>query len=419
MLPAGVPVTTKSKGWNVDAELLDDYPSPRASKCPFDPPPLLTALRDEGKIVRVRSVDGFNPWLITSYQEGRDALTTDAMSADPTKPGWSEKSDAFRATLGGDKNLRTMDNPEHAHQKRMLVQEFTVKRLSALQPAIKQIVDGNLDQLEAGPRPVDLIKNYTMQVPIVVICELLGVPYEDSAFFAERSEKAIGDSTFEEAAQAGNDLKEYVVELVARREREPDGGLISRIISQHVKPGNMTAQELIDTVRLLIIAGFETTMNQLGLSTLVLLQNPETLAEIRDTDDEEVVNNAVEELLRYLSIVHRGRRRVAVRDVEIGGQLIRAGEPIIVAANTGDRDPSVFANPDVVDIHRPNAKAHVAFGYGIHQCLGQHLSRMELRYAIPALLRRFPGLRLAVPFEQLKFKEGYTVYGVAELPVEW
>lgn len=419
MLPAGVPVTTRSKGWNVDAELLDQYPSPRASKCPFDPPPLLTELRDEGKIVRVRSVDGFNPWLITSYQEGRDALTTDAMSADPTKPGWSEKSDAFRATLGGDKNLRTMDNPEHAHQKRMLVQEFTVKRLSALQPAIKQIVDGNLDRLEAGPRPVDLIKNYTMQVPIVVICELLGVPYEDSAFFAERSEKAIGDSTYEEAAQAGADLKEYVIELVSRREREPDGGLISRIISQHVKPGNMTTQELIDTVRLLIIAGFETTMNQLGLSTLVLLCNPEVLAEVRDSEDEDVVNNAVEELLRYLSIVHQGRRRVAVRDVEIGGQLIRAGEPIIVAANTGDRDPSVFPHPDVVDIHRPNAKAHVAFGYGIHQCLGQHLSRMELRYAIPALLRRFPTLRLAVPFDQLKFKEAYTVYGVAELPVEW
>jgi cytochrome P450 len=291
VLPAGVPVTTRSKGWNVDAELLDQYPSPRASKCPFDPPPLLTELRDEGKIVRVRSVDGFNPWLITSYQEGRDALTTDAMSADPTKPGWSEKSDAFRATLGGDKNLRTMDNPEHAHQKRMLVQEFTVKRLSALQPAIKQIVDGNLDRLEAGPRPVDLIKNYTMQVPIVVICELLGVPYEDSAFFAERSEKAIGDSTYEEAAQAGADLKEYVIELVSRREREPDGGLISRIISQHVKPGNMTTQELIDTVRLLIIAGFETTMNQLGLSTLVLLCNPEVLAEVRDSEDEDVVND--------------------------------------------------------------------------------------------------------------------------------
>lgn len=403
----------------MDTELIDEYPSPRAGRCPFDPPPLLSELRDEGKIVRVKSTDGFNPWLITSYQEGRDALTTDAMSADPTKPGWSEKSDAFRATLGGDKNLRTMDNPEHAHQKRMLVQEFTVKRLSALQPAIKQIVDDNLDQLEAGPRPVDLIKNYTMQVPIVVICELLGVPYEDSTFFAERSEKAIGDSSYEEAAEAGNDLKAYVVDLVARREREPDEGLISRIISQHVKTGNMTAQELIDTVRLLIIAGFETTMNQLGLSTLVLLRNPDVLAEVRDTEDEGVINNAVEELLRYLSIVHRGRRRVAVREVEIGGQLIRAGEPIIVAANTGDRDPSVFANPDVLDIHRPNAKAHVAFGYGIHQCLGQHLSRMELRYAIPALLRRLPGLRLAVPFEELRFKEGATVYGVAELPVEW
>ena len=403
----------------METELLNQFPPPRAAQCPFDPPPVTTALRDEQKIIRVKSVDGFNPWLITSYQLGRDALASDAFSADPTKPGWSEKNDAFRATLGKDKNLRTMDDPEHAMQKRMLVQEFTVKRLSALQPAIKDIIDHNLDELEAGPRPVDLIKNYTMKVPIVVICELLGVPYEDSAFFAERSEKAIGDSSFEEASKAGQDLNDYVIDLVARREKDPNSGLVSRIISQHVQTGNMSSQELIDTVRLLIIAGFETTMNQLGLSVLVLLQNPELLAEVRDTEDPELINNAVEELLRYLSIVHQGRRRVAVRDIEIGGQLIRAGEPIIVAANTGDRDPAVFTNPDVVDLHRPNAKAHVAFGYGIHQCLGQHLSRMELRYAIPALLQRMPNLRLAVPFEELKFKAGATVYGVAELPVDW
>ena len=301
----------------------------------------------------------------------------------------------------------------------MLVQEFTIKRLSALQPAIKDIVDARLDALVAKPRPVDLVAEYTMQVPIVVICELLGVPYEDSEFFADRSEKAIGDSTYEEAFKAGNDLKEYVVDLVALREREPDGGLISRIITQHVKPGNMTTRELIDTVRLLIIAGFETTANQLGLSTVVLLQNPDVLAEIRDTDDEDLINNAVEELLRYLSIVHQGRRRVAVKDFQLGEQVIRPGEPIIVAANAGDRDPAVFENPDVLDIRRPNAKAHVAFGYGIHQCLGQHLSRMELRYAIPALLRRIPNLRLAVPFEELKFRDGATVYGVAALPVAW
>ena len=403
----------------MDDELFDEYPGPRDAKCPFDPPPALTALRETGEMVRVRSADGLNPWLITGYHDGRAALASDAFSADPTKPGWSEKSDAFRATLAKDKNLRTMDDPEHARQKRMLVQEFTIKRLSAMQPAIKEIVDGKIAALLAGPKPVDLVKEYTFQVPIVVICELLGVPYEDSEFFAERSEKAIGDSTYEEALQAGNDLKDYVVDLVARREREPDSGLISRIIDQHVRSGNMTTQELIDTVRLLIIAGFETTANQLGMSLLVLMQNPEALREIRETDDEDLINNAVEELLRYLSIVHLGRRRVAVREVEVAGRTIRPAEPIIVAANTGDRDPAVFADPDVLDIHRPNAKAHVAFGYGIHQCLGQHLSRMELRYAIPALLRAMPSLRLAVPFEELKFKEGATVYGVATLPVEW
>ncbi|ODU07076.1 MAG: hypothetical protein ABS81_02870 [Pseudonocardia sp. SCN 72-86] len=403
----------------MDDELFDEFPGKRADVCPFDPPPALTSLRESGRLVRVRSADGHNPWLITGYQDGRTALADPAFSADPTMPGWSEKGDAFRATLGTDKNLRTMDDPEHAAQKRMLVQEFTVKRLSAMQPAIRKIVDDRLEELAVGPQPADLISQFTMQVPIVVICELLGVPYEDSEFFAERSEKAIGDSTYEEAAQAGADLREYVVDLVAKREREPNDGLISRIIAQHVASGAMSRRELIDTVRLLIIAGFETTANQLGMSILVLLQHPDILAEIRDTDDEALINNAVEELLRFLSIVHQGRRRVAVRDVEVAGCPIRAGQPIIVAANTGDRDPAVFPNPDVLDIRRPNAKAHVAFGYGIHQCLGQHLSRMELRYAIPALLRRFPGLQLAVPFDEISFKEGATVYGAATLPVRW
>ena len=403
----------------MDARTIKDFPGPRDGTCPFDPPPGLTAIRDSGELVRLETPDGYNPWVITGYHAGRAALVSDAFSADPTKPGFVEKSDAFRATLGSDKNLRTMDDPEHARQKRMLVQEFTVKRLSAMQPAIKEIVDGLLERILAGPKPVDLVKAFTMQVPIKVICELLGVPSEDSDFFADRSERAIGETTYEEAAKAGQDLTDYVVELVARREREPDAGLVSRLVADHVAPGNMTRQELVDTVRLLIIAGFETTANQLALSTLVLLQHPDILAEIRDTDDSELINNAVEELLRYLSIVHQGRRRVAVREAEVAGQVIRPGEPIIVASNTSDRDPEVFADPDVLDIHRPNAKAHVAFGYGIHQCLGQHLSRMELRYAIPALLRAMPQMRLAVPFEELHLKERATVYGVTELPVEW
>ena len=400
-------------------DLIDEFPGPRDPRCPFDPPPSLTAVREAGGLVRVRTPDGLNPWIVTGYHDGRAVLTSDAMSVDPTKPGFPEKSDAFRATLGSYKNLRNMDDPEHAVQKRMLVSEFTIRRLSALMPAIERFVDESLAELVAGPRPVDLVRAFTLKVPIRVLCELLGVPYEDHEFFAERTETAIGESSYEEAAKAGEDLKDYVVDLVALREREPDDGLISRIITQHVKPGNMSRQELIDTARLLIIAGFETTANQLGLSVLVLLQHPEVLAEVRDTEDPSVVNNAVEELLRYLSVVHLGRRRAAVRDVEIAGQLIRAGEPVIVAANTGDRDPAVFPDPDVLDIHRPNAKSHVAFGYGIHQCLGQHLSRLELRYAIPALLRALPTLRLAVPLEDVEFKEGRPVYGVASLPVEW
>ncbi len=403
----------------METEARVSYPSTRSAECPFNPPPALSAVRDAGAIVRIESWDGLDPWLVTRYDEARAALTSDDFSADPSKPGWSEKSPAFKATLGSDRNLRTMDNPEHARQKRMLVQEFTVKRLTAIRPGIKRIVDGKLDELLAGEQPVDLVRAFTLPVPILVICELLGVPYEDSEFFADRSERALGNGTFEEAAAAGADLTNYVHELLERRTHEPDDGLISRMLVEHVQPGNMTAQELVDTVRLLIIAGHETTANQLGLSTLLLLQHPDALAEVRDTTDPDVVANAVEELLRYLSISHLGRRRVAIRDTEIAGCPIKAGEPIIVASNTADRDPNHFVDPDVFDIHRANAKSHLAFGYGIHQCLGQHLTRMELRYAIPALLQRLPNLRLAIPESEIKFKEDYTVYGVETLPVEW
>ncbi|WP_040025519.1 cytochrome P450, partial [Streptomyces sp. 150FB] len=170
---------------------------------------------------------------------------------------------------------------------------------------------------------------------------------------------------------------------------------------------------------LLLIAGHETTANMTALGTLALLRNPEQLAVVRDTDDPGRVALAVEELLRYLTIVHTGRRRVATEDVEVAGHLVRAGEGVILVTDSANRDPEAFPDADRLDIDRPGVRRHMAFGHGTHQCLGQNLARTELQLAYPALLRRFPNLATAVPDEELRFKDDMLVYGLHALPVTW
>lgn len=202
------------------------------------------------------------------------------------------------------------------------------------------------------------------------------------------------------ALAATDELNAYLHALVEAKGREPGDDLISRLVVERVRTGEIDADELVGMVNLLLIAGHETTANQLALGTLTLLQHPDQAAEVRDSDDPDVVNSAVEELLRLLTVVHSGRRRVATEDVEFGGVTIRAGEGVIVAGEVANRDPEVFDNPDELDIHR-SARHHVAFGFGVHQCLGQPLARAELEVAYPALLRRFPTLALATGVEDL------------------
>jgi cytochrome P450 len=250
-----------------------------------------------------------------------------------------------------------------------------------------------------------------------VICELLGVPYADHDFFQKCSRILVSTrSTVEQATGAADDLKAYLVELLGRKAAEPADDVLSRLVVDQARA--MTRERLADMAMLLLVAGHETTANMIALGTLTLFQHPDQLAELRERQDPGLVASAVEELLRYLNIVHSGRRRVAIEDVEVGGQLIRAGEGVVVATDAGNRDASAFADPDVLDIHR-QARHHVAFGYGVHQCLGQPLARVELQVVYGTLYRRVPTLRPAVPLEEIRFKHDMLVYGVHELPVSW
>jgi cytochrome P450 len=389
---------------------------PRAAGCPFDPPPALRALQEQDAPTKVRLWDGSTPWLITGYAEQRALLADARVSADFARPGYPGAAGApqQRPRIG----FILMDDPEHARLRRMVTAPFAIKRVEAMRPRVQQIADTLIDRMLEGPHPVDLVEAFALPVPSLVICELLGVPYADHDLFQANSRTIINlATTAGQRAAALEHLTEYLDDLVARKLAEPGDDLLSAL-AERIKAGELTRQDAAGIGVLLLIAGHETTANMIALGTLTLLQHPDQLALLRDTDDPAVVAAAVEELLRYLSIPHTGRRRVALADIEHRGTLIRAGDGIILANDVGNRDPAAFPGPDRLDLHR-DARSHLAFGFGVHQCLGQPLARVELQVVYGTLYRRIPTLRLATDLAQIPFKHDGAVYGVYELPVTW
>lgn len=397
------------------AARIPAYPMPRATGCPFDPPPALAAAQEEGPLTRVRLWDGKDYWLLTRYADQRAVLLDPRVSAEADRPGYP-----LQAPSNGKNNISfiMMDDPEHARLRRMVTAPFAVKRVDAMRPAVQKIVDELIDDLLAGPNPVDLVEAFALPMPSLVICALLGVPYDDHDFFQENSKLLISrDTTVEDRTAAHGRLVAYLDRLMGEKMDHPADDLFSGLVAR-VRAGELTRLGAAQMGVLLLLAGHETTANMIALGTLALLEHPEQLALLRDTDDPAAIAAAVEELLRYLSIVHSGRRRAVLADIEVAGQLIRAGEGVIMPGEIANRDPEVFADPDRLDLTR-DARRHVAFGFGVHQCLGQPLARMELQVVYGTLYRRIPTLRLAADIAGLPFKHNGGVYGVHELPVTW
>jgi cytochrome P450 len=395
------------------------YPMTRG--CPFDPPAELARIRDdecpaEPGVARVRIWDGSTPWLVTRYDDVRAALADERLSADADRDGYPAASRSRRVrSRGRRRSFIMMDGPEHARHRRMLIGEFTVRRIERLRPLVEQTVTALLDAMEAGENPTDLVQAFALPLPSLVICHLLGVPYADHAFFEAQSRIMVDLTSGAEASAAASDaLQDYLAGLVRERLDEPRddvlGGMAARVAA-----GDLTVDEASASALLLLVAGHETTANMIALGTLTLLHHPDQLAVVRDGDAAQV-RAAVEELLRVLTVTHVGRRRVATEDLEIGGVTIRAGEGVVLAAEAANRDPRQWPHPDEVDVTR-GTNRHVAFGFGVHQCLGQPLARLELQIAYPALLRRFPGLRVTVPDSEIPFRDDMAVYGVHALPV--
>ncbi|OLZ55831.1 cytochrome P450 [Amycolatopsis keratiniphila] len=393
---------------------------PLARKCPFSPPPEYERLRRESPVSRVGLPSGQTAWALTRLEDIREMLSSPHFSSDRQSPSFPLM--VARQIRREDKPFRpsliAMDPPEHGKARRDVVGEFTVKRMKALQPRIQQIVDEHIDALLAGPKPADLVQALSLPVPSLVICELLGVPYSDHEFFQSCSSRMLSrEVTAEERMTAFESLENYLDELVTKKEANAtEDDLLGRQILKQRESGEADHGELVGLAFLLLIAGHETTANMISLGTVTLLENPDQLAKIKADPGKTLA--AIEELLRIFTIAETATSRFATADVEIGGTLIRAGEGVVGLSNAGNHDPDGFENPDTFDIER-GARHHVAFGFGVHQCLGQNLARLELQIVFDTLFRRVPGIRIAVPVDELPFKHDSTIYGLHALPVTW
>ncbi|WP_246646343.1 cytochrome P450 [Nonomuraea ceibae] len=383
----------------------------------LDPAPELGAFREEQGVARVRTPFGAEAWLVTRHADVR-AVLGDAERFAIARRGITElpgapklTAEQLAETRAG--NLLATDPPEHTRLRRMLTGEFTLRRMRRLEPRITRIVEDHLDAMERAGSPADLVPAFALPIPSLVICELLGVPYDDREGFQHRTGRMLDMSIpVPERVALQLESRAYMAELVARNRAEPGEELLGMLVREH--GDDLTDPELIGIGSLLLLAGHETTSNMLSLGTLALLRHPEQLELLRK--EPERIDAAVEELLRWLSIVHSGTFKITTTEVELGGHTIGPGEIVACALPAANRDPALLPDAHLLDITR-GEPGHVAFGHGVHHCLGAPLARMEMRIAFPALLRRFPDLR--VTDREPQFRSFHIVYGLTSLEVAW
>ncbi|GAA4783953.1 cytochrome P450 [Actinomycetospora chlora] len=381
----------------------------------FELLPEVTALRASGETARVATPFGHAATMVTRYADVRELhgdperFRLDAVPPPPAMVEAGRDMKEWRRRQAG--NLLGQDPPDHTRLRRMLTGEFTVKRMKRLVPRVEEIVTQHLDAMERAGR-TELVEDFALPVPSMVICELLGVPYDDRAEFTERSARTLdGTTPPPERMRLADESRAYMTSLVARHRADPGDDLLGMLIREH--SGDVTDDELVGIGNLLLVAGHETTSNMLSLGTLALLEHPDQLARVRD--DPESVDAAVEELLRWLTVVHGGFPRAVVRDTTLGGHPVAAGDLVIGSLAAANHDPQVVADPDTLDVTRAPSP-HLAFGHGIHHCLGAPLARIEMRVAFPALFRRFPTLRLD---GEPEFRHRTLIYGLHRLPLAW
>ncbi|MFJ9746606.1 cytochrome P450 [Streptomyces chartreusis] len=386
----------------------------RPARCPFRPDAGLERLREDPELPRVPTsnpqLGEFEAVLVTRFEEVRQVLSDARYEA-----GFAFDRTGPRTVMNQPGILLNYDGAEHTHYRRMLSGAFTVKRVRSLAPAILRVVDERLDALEQAGPGADLIERFAGPVPLLVICELLGIPAEDRDGVQRRS--AVGTDV---ANSLQTQLKNfaamaaYMGDLIRRQRADPGDDILGDLVRRH--GDELSDDELIGMGNSILVAGHETVSSMIGLSTLALLRDPEQLAIVRD--DEDAASGAVEELLRLLSVAPPLVRQAST-DLQLGGRPVKAGERVLLSTLAAHHGTGAVPDePGRLDVRR-RPVAHLAFGYGAHQCIGQQLARLELQIALPALLRRLPGLRIAVDFDDVEYRDDALVFGVTRLPVTW
>ncbi|MFK4212454.1 cytochrome P450 [Streptomyces sp. NPDC030920] len=397
-----------------DSQEVLAYPFERESA--MQACPVYGHLRENQPVAEVRMPSGDHAYLATRYDDVRTVFSDPRFSRAATLEDGAPRLAAAPQKF---KSLLNMDPPEHTRVRRLVSREFTVRRVAALRPRIQEHTDALLDAMAKSEGPVDLIPALAFPLPVTVICELLGVPFEDRDKFSAWSSAFLATTsrTKEEMLAAQTGLVTYLSELVASKREHPDEGLLSALVSIHDEDGDrLSHEELIFLGISLLVAGHETTVNQIANSVVALLTSPERLAELQA--DPSLIDAAVEELLRAYPPGDEGLLRITTEEVELGGVVIPKGCAVLPGLASANRDHRQFTDPDELDFHRPS-NAHFAFSHGTHYCIGAGLARLELQIAIGTLFQRFPTLKLAVAPEDLPRPSGMLVHGITSLPVEW
>ncbi|MFI1739498.1 cytochrome P450 [Streptomyces sioyaensis] len=368
--------------------------------------------RNHPGLLKVQMAYGEPAWLVTRYAEARfvlgDQRFSRALGAVHDEPRQSEGR--------RDSGILGMDPPDHTRLRTLVAKAFTVRQVEKLRPQVRQLTQELLDELEAAGPPADLVDRYALPIPVAVICRVLGVPAEDRPRFRVWSDAALSTSSLTAAEFDANleELRAYMGQLIEEHRQAPQDDLMTALIDARDVGDRLSELELVDLCVGILVAGHETTATQIPNFVLALLDHPGQLALLRE--QPQLIGNAVEELLRFVPLGSgAGQPRYATEDVEVGGTLVRAGTPVLIAMGAANRDALRFEAPGTLDISRP-ANQHLGFGHGVHHCLGAPLARLELQEALGALLTRFPGLRLAGDVE---WKSQMLVRGPRVMPVGW
>ncbi|MGC0423587.1 cytochrome P450 [Embleya sp. AB8] len=369
--------------------------------------------RSQGGVVRARLADGTTIWVALSYRLARQVMTDPVFSrAAATRPDSPRSAEGLALPA----MLSSLDGEEHVRTQRLIMRAFTPKTVEGMRPWITDVVHDLLDTIAGLPQPVDLVTMFTAPLPARVMCRLFGVPYQDQERFGRWSEMLDSTENPDEVIEAFGLFHAYMRELIVRKRARPGPDLTSELTRLAEETGELTPDEVANNLVMVLGAGIDTTVQQLANSLITLLTERDQYELL--CRRPELVDNAVEELLRCLILIPTGTMmRVATRDTELGGWTVRAGEGVVALQHVANRDPDAFTAPDRLDLQRPDAGRHLSFGIGRHFCVGAQLARTEMRIALRELTRRFPAARLAVPAEELRWRDGSLMRGPVTLPV--